>query len=208
MRDRLVKAAVLTIPLEDAELVEQCRNGNLTAFGRLVTKHQDHVLNTCWRVCGDRQEAEDLTQEAFIRAFESIGQFAGRSRFSTWVYRIALNLAISARRKDRHRRTHSLDEARCRQEDEPQRPAIERLASSEPAPQDRLFSREEGRGVLAALERLDDESRAVIVLRDVEDLSYDEIAEILDVPNGTVKSRLHRARLALRDQLAKPGDTA
>jgi RNA polymerase sigma-70 factor (ECF subfamily) len=208
MRDESVKAAVLTIPLEDAGLVEQCRNGDLAAFGRLVTKYQDRVLNTCWRMSGSREAAEDLTQEAFVRAFEALGQFAGRSQFSTWVFRIAINLAISAKRKERGRRTSSLDDERGRLGDGTRASAAERLASLEPTPADCLLSKEREGRVLAALAEIDEESRTVVVLRDVEGLSYDEIAGILDVPVGTVKSRLHRARLALRGRLAGREETA
>jgi len=208
MNDESVKAAVLTTPPEDAELVEQCRKGDLAAFGRLVTKYQDRILNTCWRMCGNRETAEDLTQEAFIRAFEALGQFAGRSRFSTWVFRIAVNLSISAKRKERGRRTHSLDDDRGQSGDGRLASAAERLASSEVQPVDCLLGREREREVLAALAEIDEESSTVVVLRDVEDLSYDEIAEILDIPVGTVKSRLHRARLALRHRLAGRGAAA
>ncbi len=209
VRDQSVKAAALATPLEEAELVEQCRKGNLTAFGRLIAQYQDRVLNTCWRMCGSREEAEDLTQEAFVRAYQSIGQFAGRSRFSTWVFRIAVNLAISERRKARGRRVISLDQdGDGRGTNSPSASAAERPASSETSPSDHLLSRERERSVLAALAELDDESRALVVLRDVEDLSYSEIAEILGIPTGTVKSRLHRTRLALRERLVGTADTA
>ncbi|HVP09580.1 MAG TPA: sigma-70 family RNA polymerase sigma factor [Phycisphaerae bacterium] len=202
MEDRLVKAAGLAIPFEDAELVEQSRQGDVAAFGRLVVKYQDQVFNTCWRMCGDRAEAEDLAQEAFVRAFRSIRSFCGRAKFSTWVFRIAVNLAISARRKTKGRSTYSLDEGADRDEGGGARSVMAGLAAEEAAPEQRVMDREQQGLVLKALAELDEEPRAVIVLRDVEFLGYDEIAEILEIPAGTVKSRLHRARLALREKLS------
>jgi RNA polymerase sigma-70 factor, ECF subfamily len=202
MEDQLVKAAGLAIPFEDAELVELSRQGDVAAFGRLVLKYQDRVFNTCWRMCGDRTEAEDLSQEAFVRAFQSIGGFGGRARFSTWVFRIAVNLVLSARRKKKGKATYSLDAGSDRGDrDVPSSPMV-RLVSDEPTPERQAVDREQERIVLDALAAMDEESRSVIVLRDVESFGYEEIAEILGIPAGTVKSRLHRARMALRDRLS------
>jgi RNA polymerase sigma-70 factor, ECF subfamily len=202
MEDRLVNAAGLAIPFEDAELVERSRQGDVAAFGRLVAQYQDQVFNTCWRMCGDRTEAEDLTQEAFVRAFQSIGGFWGRAKFSTWVFRIAVNLVISARRKKRNRVTYSLDEQREGDSGGGLRPIMDGLASDEATPERRALDQEQRRIVVEALGELDEESRHVVVLRDVESFNYEEIAEILEIPVGTVKSRLHRARLALRERLS------
>jgi RNA polymerase sigma-70 factor (ECF subfamily) len=202
MEDQLVKAAGLAIPFEDAELVELSRQGDVAAFGRLVVKYQDRVFNTCWRMCGDRTEAEDLTQEAFVRAFQSIGGFWGRAKFSTWVFRIAVNLVISARRKKKGKATYSLDEGNDRGDrDVPSSPMV-RLASDDPTPERQAMEREQEQIVLEALAAMDEESRSVVVLRDLESFGYEEIAEILGIPAGTVKSRLHRARLALRETLS------
>jgi RNA polymerase sigma-70 factor, ECF subfamily len=202
MEDRLVTASGLAIPFEDAELVEQSRQGDVAAFGRLVVKYQDQVFNTCWRMCGDRTEAEDLTQEAFVRAFQSIGRFWGRAKFSTWVFRIAVNLVISGRRKKKGRATYSLEERIDRDDGGASRSAMDGLASDEATPERRTLDAEQQRLVVEALRGLDEESRAVVVLRDLEAIGYEEIAEILEIPAGTVKSRLHRARLALREKLS------
>lgn len=208
MEGRLVKTASVAIPFEDAELVEQSRQGDVAAFGRLVVKYQDQVFNTCWRMCGDRTEAEDLTQEAFVRAFQSIGGFWGRAKFSTWVFRIAVNLVISARRKKKGKVTYSLDDRTDRGEDGGSRFAMNDPVSDEATPERGALDREQQRIVLEALTGLDEESRCVIVLRDLESFGYEEIAEVLEVPLGTVKSRLHRARLALREKLSGILETA
>lgn len=201
-KNPLVSAASTAIPPDEAALIEQCRRGDTAAFGDLVRKYQDRVFNTCWRLCGNRTDAEDLTQEAFVRAFQSIDRFAGRSRFYTWVYRIAVNLTISARRKNRRSSGPSLDAERTGADGEALGPRGEQLASGEASPAKQACDREQEARVMAALAGLEDEPRAVIILRDLESLGYDEIAEILGIPAGTVKSRLHRARLALREKLS------
>ena len=200
--DPLVNAAGVGLPLEEATLVERCRRGDSAAFGQLVVSCQDRVFNTCWRMCGNRADAEDLTQEAFVKAFQSIGRFDGRSRFYTWVFRIAVNLAISARRKDRRAVVSSLDEVRDASGQERSASPVQRLASRDGSPELLACGREQAAIVMQALEGLDGEHRAVVILRDLESLGYDEIAEILDIPPGTVKSRLHRARVALREALS------
>ena len=190
------------LPCEEADLIRECQRGNTAAYGPLVTLYQDRVFNLCWRMCGNRSDAEDLTQEAFIKAFEALGRFDGRSRFYTWLFRIAVNLVISARRKDKRARVFSID-ARVSDDDENGAPThAERLASDDPSPDQQAVDREQQRFVLEALASLDDEQRSVVTLRDLESFSYDEIAEILEVPTGTVKSRLHRARLALSEKLS------
>lgn len=183
-------------------MLARCRAGDATAFGGLVRAYQDRILNVCWRLCGRYEEAEDLTQEAFVRAFQQIHRFEGKSQFYTWVYRIAVNLALSAQRRPSILRHSSFDTAAAgpdgnRDGDGHHRP----VASSERAPIDAAAANESRELVAAALEQLEPDHRAVVVLRDLDGLDYDEIAEILDVPRGTVKSRLHRGRAALRDLL-------
>lgn len=186
------------VSLEEAELIEQVRAGRTDAFENLVRKYQDRVFNTCWRIAGNLEDARDLTQDAFLKAYESIGGFRGQSGFYTWVFRIAVNLSLSHRRKSARRKTASLDAV-------PDGSQVESLAK-------RLTARQEDpeRGardadrrarVAAALSALDDDHRAMIVLRDMEGFDYREIAEILELPEGTVKSRLFRARQALRELL-------
>jgi len=153
-------------------------------------------------MCGNRADAEDLTQEAFVKALMSIGRFDGRSRFYTWLFRIAVNLTISALRKKKRRPTQSLDAGGSKRDGEDSGPRlVDGLASNEDRPEERVMDRETQGIVLEALGSLEEEYRCVITLRDLESFSYEEIADILEVPTGTIKSRLHRARLALRRKL-------
>lgn len=190
------------VRLEDAVLVGRVREGDMDAFGLLVTKYQDKVYNTCWRMCGHAEDARDLTQEAFFRALQSIAAFKGHSGFYTWLFRIAVNLVLSHRRKAGYRRTVSLEQGDGH-EDRTES-LRERLADgSTPSPAGRVMAAELRESVETALEALDPDHRAVIVLRDVEGFDYAEIARVLEIAPGTVKSRLHRARAALRERLGR-----
>lgn len=161
----------------------------MRAFSELVTRYQDRIYNTVYRMCNNHADALDCCQTAFLKAFEALPRYELRSSFYTWLFRIAVNAAISERRSRRVRAVPALD------------------AATEAA----LPAREEGRAaedygalhaqVAAALSDLDPDYRAAVVLRDVEGFDYGEIAEILDVPVGTVKSRLHRGRQILRQML-------
>jgi RNA polymerase sigma-70 factor, ECF subfamily len=195
-------AAVLTVPLEEAAWVEQARTGDMNALTRLVTRYQDRILNTCWRVCGNLEDAQDLAQEAFLKAIESIGTFRQKANFYTWLFRIAVNVSISHRRKSARAVKLSLHGRDGELIADRQAIGMVGRVSEEPQePPARLSARETERRVLAALNDLDDEHRAVLVLRDMESFDYHQIAEILEVPVGTVKSRLHRARIELRGRL-------
>lgn len=197
-----MKVGNVAIAYEDAALVDQCRHGDPSSLTRLVEKYQDRVFNTCRRLCGDPDEAADLTQEVFVRVLESIGRFGGRSGLYTWMFRIAVNLSISRRRKSGRRPTPlSLDSGSGRGEADAGSAPWACAAPTDSADQ-RLMDAEMQSAVSAALDELDDEFRTVLVLRDIESFDYEQIAEILDVPRGTVKSRVHRARMALRDKLA------
>lgn len=196
-----MKAATLAIRCEEAELVERCRRGDREAFGRLVAEHQDRVFNACWRLCGNRADAEDLTQEAFVRALQSIDRFGGRSRFYTWVFRIAMNLAISAQRRRKRAPCYSLDQDPGGEPPDGSGTRAARLPAADAPPDRQAGDREQEAMVLRALAGLEEDQRVVVILRDLESFGYEEIAEILDIPPGTVKSRLHRARLALREKL-------
>ncbi|MFH0983518.1 MAG: sigma-70 family RNA polymerase sigma factor [Planctomycetota bacterium] len=194
------EGCVPTIRFEDAVLIERVRGGDVDAFGVLVSKYQDKVYNTCWRMCGHLEDARDLTQEAFLRAYQSLASFHGRSGFYTWVFRIAMNLALSHRRKARLRRAHSLDqEGGVDPQAEPLRDRLTDEAAEPPA--QRVMASEMRQQVEEALNTLEPDHRAVVVLRDIEGFDYAEIAGILEIAPGTVKSRLHRARATLRARL-------
>lgn len=188
-------------PFEDAELIEQIKGGNTEGYGILVRKYQDRVFNACWRICGHQEDALDLTQEAFLKAFDRLGDFEHRSGFYTWIFRVAVNLALSHRRNAKRRNIQSLDQmgqAGATQASELTR-EMDRRASEDPSLA--VGRNELHRDVAAAMRKLDDEHRAVIVLRDIEGFNYQEIAEVLSIPTGTVKSRLHRARMAIKDAI-------
>lgn len=180
-------------------LFDAARQGDRSAFGHLVQIYQDRLYNGVLRLVGDHDEAKELVQEALLKALQNISTHRGESGAYTWMFRIALNLAISRMRQVRRHRTFSLN-ARSYAND---RSAAERLADERtPAPGDRLDQRERDALVLAAVGRLDVEYRALIVLRDLEGFDYKQMADLLDLPLGTLKSRLFRARLALREELA------
>ncbi|MFQ6049101.1 MAG: RNA polymerase sigma factor [Phycisphaerae bacterium] len=190
-----------TIPFDDAVLVRQCQKGDLTAFEPLVVKYQDRIFNLCWRLCGDRQAAEDLTQEAFLKAFEGLRQFRGKSGFFTWLYRIAANLALSYRRNER--RQINIGSSGSLEDLAGQAAKLRRAVALEQERSDTAVERDETRRIVwEAIQSLEDGYREVLVLRDMEAFDYAQIAEVLQMPIGTVKSRLHRARMALRDKLS------
>lgn len=190
-----------TVPLEDLELVERVRGGESAAYGDLVRKYQDRVFNACVRISGNVEDARDHTQEAFLRAFARLAEFKGLSSFYTWVFRIAVNLALTEKRTSARRQTVSLDADPSIQGTQ----AAElgrRLGERSTAASEGAVTEAEIHGhLLRALQALDAEFRAVIVLRDIEGLDYQQIGEILEVPAGTVKSRLHRGRMLLRQAI-------
>lgn len=189
-----------TLPMDDDALVERARAGDHLAFGELVRRHQDAVYRVVRRTSRvDPARAEDLAQETFLRAYRALDRFRGQCSFAHWLFRIATNLTINrattvAARAER--RTVSL-EAPMRSLDREQPMEVEDRVG--PAPEASL-EREELRAALErALSRIPDEFRAAVVLRDVEGLDYEAIADVLDIPIGTVRSRLHRGREALRE---------
>jgi len=208
MKGPTAKAENTASSREDAVLVAQCQDGQTASYGELVRKYQDRVFNLCLRMCGNRAESEDLTQEAFVRALEAIDRFVGRSGFYTWLFRITVNLVLTARRKKSRTMTFSLDAAVGSGRAGPSSAPAEaqthaqRLVADADAPDARLLDEERAQLVAQALASIEEEHRCVVILRDMESLGYQEIADILDVPVGTVKSRLHRARLALREKLS------
>jgi len=184
-------------PLPDVELVRRIKAGDSIAFGVLVSKYQDRVFNTCWRISGHIEDARDLTQEAFLKVFEGVARFREESGFYTWLFRIAVNLALSHRRKAKRRREVGLEndgQMAGTQAAQLLRAGDGRMVN----PADSLGEAELMTEAVRALHALEDDHRAVVVLRDVEGFDYHEIGTILAIPPGTVRSRLHRAREELR----------
>ncbi|GBD36789.1 ECF RNA polymerase sigma factor SigW [bacterium HR36] len=174
----------------DRTLIAQCLQGRAEAFGELVRRYQDRLYNSVYRFLGNAEDARDVVQEAFLSAFRSLRRFRGSSQFFTWLYRIALNHAVDWKRRKSLR---ALPEAFAQtSRNEPQDPSL--LAN----PDWHLQRLEEDERLHQALAKLSHEHRLVLILRDIDELSYEQIAEVLDIPLGTVRSRLHRARLELR----------
>ena len=185
----------------DLDLIEAFRRGQGGAFDLLVHRHEGRVFRLACRLLGDSDAALDAAQEAFVKAWKALPRFKGDSRFSTWLTRIAINQCrneLRRRRTVKHTQPLSLDA----QAPEGDRTTGDSVAAPGAEPWEEARGREVGRALQAVLAELDGESREVLCLRDVEDLSYEEIAEILDVPLGTVRSRLHRARAEVRRRLS------
>jgi RNA polymerase sigma-70 factor (ECF subfamily) len=191
-----------TVSFEDEALVDAARKGDMQAYGSLVAKYQDRIYNMVLRMCGRVADAEELTQDVFLRALERISQFRGRSGFYTWLFRVAANLVLSHRRRAGRVHFHSLTTDERFEETQADSLTAEMAARRNPAPEAAAMSAETESRVLAALETLDEDFRLVVVLCDVEEMDYARAADVIGVPVGTVKSRLHRARCILRDKLA------
>jgi RNA polymerase sigma-70 factor (ECF subfamily) len=185
--------------------MHQAQQGDRAAYGRLVVAYQDRIHNGVLRMVGDPDEARELTQEALTRGLAKIDTFRGDAAPFTWLFRIAMNLALTQLRQDQRHRVFSLDQPATfggRMGAEDQATAlVERLAHQRESPPQEAERRERQSVTLAALGKLDPDYRAVLVLRDIEGLDYQQMAQLLELPLGTVKSRLFRARLALRDGL-------
>jgi RNA polymerase sigma-70 factor (ECF subfamily) len=172
----------------DQELVARSRNGDREAFATLVRKYQSKVLTLATRILDNRSEAEDMAQDIFVKIFQSLHDFRGASRFSTWLYRITVNHCLNhLRRRTRQQQTLVMTE-----------PAEWTQESPASNPFRTLEQKERWALVQAKLQELSLEHRTIILLRDFEGLSYDEIADVLQLESGTVKSRLHRARMELK----------
>lgn len=195
-------AAAVVVGLESG-LVARCLQGDGLAFSRLVALHEGMVVNLAFRLLGDREEARDLAQDVFLQVFRTLGRFQGRSSLKTWIYRITVNQCHNRQRWWRRRRR---DRALSLSDLPPAEEA--RLAApGEAAPFDCVARRELAQRVQAALLRLSFGQRSILVLREVEGLTCEEIASTLGVPEGTVKSRLARSREKLRCLLSPRGAT-
>ncbi len=185
----------------ESSLLRRLRDRDERAFRELIDDHRDRVFNITYRMLGNRAEAEDVAQEVFITVFKQIENFRGDSKFSTWLYRVTVNhcknrIKYLSRRHDRDR--DELDET-----SQQQNGAVNGAPVRAKNPDKALESAQMEKLLQEAIASLDDEQRAVVILRDVEDLSIEEICEITGLPDGTVKSRLHRARLVLRKKMQR-----
>jgi RNA polymerase sigma-70 factor (ECF subfamily) len=193
-------------PRDDHELVRACQKGDVDAFEILVKRYEKRMFNTAYRMTSDYEEAADVVQDGFLAAYRAIGKFRGDASFSTWLTAIIVN---HARNRLKQMRTHQRHEGVSIDDpvETPDGPVPFQPASSEASAEERLQRKEVQEKVQECVETLDEEYRAVLVLRDIQGFSYDEIRDILKIPDGTVKSRLFRARDAMRHCLkGKLGD--
>ena len=185
------------VPFRDLDLVRRACGGDGEAFGLLVERYQDYIYNAVVHLVGAGQDAEDLTQETFLKAYRSITGFRRKAQFSTWLYGIMLNCVRSHWRKaGRHGEVTSLSPGAADQDPLPEPPA------SGEEPLAGVTRRETVELVRRSIGGLPEDLREVIVLRDLQGMSYEELADCLGLPLGTVKSRLFRARSALKDRIA------
>lgn len=176
---------------EDQQTIDRVLAGDTAAYAVLVGKYQHRLLGLLYNSCRDRNIAEDIAQEAFARAYRKLNLFAGNSQFYTWLAKIAMNLLVSSRRKKR------IENQVAREGFDV---AIDTVGSDE-SPEDNIELTETQQTVRDAIALLDEERRTVLLLRDFDGMDYEAISQALDIPVGTVRSRLHRARLELKSIL-------
>lgn len=186
--------------MTEQELVERAKKGDETAFEVLVTDNEKRIYNLCRRLTGNPEDAAELTQEAFLNAWRGLSRFQGESSFSTWLYRLTDNACLDLLRREKKRRGDaSLD-------DEESLSLAQQLPHPGPSPQEHLERGERMAALEQGLQQLSQEHRRILVLREINGLSYQEIGAILGLSDGTVKSRLARARLALANYLRQSGN--
>lgn len=183
--------------IDDIVLIERAQKGDMQAFDSLVSRYETKAYQYAFRMTRNQDVAADIVSDAFVRVFNALKNFRGQSAFGTWLYRILTNCYLDRKKRDRDKATVSLDQ--------PSGPSGEmerQIEDDAPGPDDLAEQDARETTVQAALQKLPEYQQAMLVMFHVEMLSYDEIAAALDLPIGTVKSRLNRARVALREQLA------
>ena len=174
-------------------LISRARGGDREAFGGLVEQYRDNVYRLAYRMCGNAYDADEAAQEAFVAAWRALPNFRGDAKFSTWLYRLTTNAAIDVMRREKRHQTVGDGE-------------MVDLADDADSPQETVERTEQQEAVQKALATLSEEYREVLLLRYMEELDYAEIAEVLQLPSGTVKSRINRAKAALKAALLKSGN--
>ena len=182
--------------LTDEEIIKRMKRGDRNAFNELVKGYESKVVNAAFGMLSNREDAYDAAQEVFIRIYKSIGAFKGQSSLTTWIYRITVNICNDALRK----RQRTAQTVSINGESDDENPVME-LQDTSPTPEEAAESNEAQKAVREAIGDLSEEYRQIITLCDLQGLSYDEAAQILQCPTGTVKSRLNRARNSLRKKL-------
>jgi RNA polymerase sigma-70 factor, ECF subfamily len=201
LNGKVVHSDPANINIDDTVLVERCRVGDTEAMERLIIKYQDRIFNVILKICQNEDDAAELAQDTFVKVIEKIGEFQGRSGFYTWVFRIAVNLTLNFCNRQMRVGFESFD-ADGGEYQQAKNQLKQYLADEgSPDPAAMAEQKELCRLIERALGRLDDAQRAVIILRDVEGMSYEQIASVLNLELGTVKSRISRARSSLREIL-------
>ncbi len=179
-------------------LIDKCRKGDIHAFEELISSYEKKIFNIVYRIVGDYNDAEDISQEIFIKVFRSINNFKERSSFYTWLYRIAVNECMDILKKKKKTAAYSIDTPIQTEDDQIPR----EIKDYGESPEEKVERKELRNYIESALNSVTYEHRTMIVLRDIQGLSYEEIAEIVKCPAGTVKSRINRARKALKELLS------
>lgn len=192
-------AETAKVSIDDTVLVRQWQHGDCEAMERLILKYQSRLYNVILKICGNADDAAELTQQTFVKVIENIGKFQRKSGFYTWAFRIAVNLTLNYCKRSVKLGVQSLD-ADHQQESGVQ---LKKLLEDDsiPDPAEVAQNKELCQLIITAMNRLDDGQRTVLVLRDIEGMNYAQIAKTLELPAGTVKSRLSRARSNLREML-------
>src|ERR1022692_2049338 len=192
--DRVVAAAPEPPVVEEQELVKRARQGDLSAYDDLVRRYQERIYATLYHMTSNHEDANDLAQEAFIKAFQALKSFKGGSSFYTWVYRIAVNKTINFLKQRKNRSQMSLDDLDFNAEHDPDLVAL----ISDKTPRREVALAELQEKLNAAMQKLSESHRLVVTLHDVQGLSHEEIAKIMECNVGTVRSRLFYARQQLQ----------
>jgi len=189
----------------DFKAIQQCLSGNQEAFEKLVTRYQKPVYNLVYRLLGNAEDAKDITQEAFVKAYQSLAKHNPELAFHSWLFRIAQNLSIDYLRRKKRRITVSLDETPENYPHEVQQPE---LADTAPDARSILIEKQKCDHIQNIINSLPEQYKSVIILRHIEGLRLEEIAQILNLPLGTIKTNLYRARNLMKDKLGNSYDQA
>lgn len=187
----------MSVKSDETILIQRCKDDEPGAFDELVSIYEHQVYNFAYRISGSYDDALDVTQEAFIRVFNSLRTFRGDANFTTWMYRIVKNVYLDLRKKSKSHRLVSLDESIELDENS----VMRQFEDEKPTPEQLIEIKERNQILHEAVASLPDYQKIIVTLYHVHHKSYEEIAEIMDLPIGTVKSRLNRARLALSEIL-------
>lgn len=186
---------------EDMDIVARCRRGSREAFDILVEKYYRKIYNLAYRFVGDSEEANDLAQEIFAAAYQNLKKFRGDAKFSTWLFQIATN---RGKNKFKYLKRRGFFANRGHAEGDEEREPLQReIPDTSPNPEAALAGKQIQKIVQDAINELEPDHKEIVILRDIEGFSYDEIAKMLNLPEGTTKSRLHRARMVVKERLKK-----